>query len=174
MGECFQRWLAQTIRPFLRSVAIGGDLQIEENARVTGDAFAIGGQVVRAESAVVSGSEFTLLEQFSGVFDRFGVLGTFYLIGLIFWMASFVAALIAGLLLLMLLPGHITAISAAIRLRPLTSLVYGIGGLAALSILTVLTAGNILGAVLILLANLAFLVTVLFGGNVSKASEATL
>lgn len=145
--------------------AIGGNLQLAENAQVTGDAFAIGGQVIRAESAVVGGNEFTLLEQFSGVFDRFGVLGTIYLANLAFWLASFVVAVIAGLLLLMLLPGHITAISAAIQLRPFASLVYGIGGLAAIVILTVLTAGSALGSVLIPLANLGALLTGLFGGT---------
>lgn len=144
---------------------IGGNLQLEENAQVTGDAFAIGGQVIRADSAVVGGNEFTLLEQFSGIFDRFGVLGTLYLTNLVFWLASFIVAMIVGLLLLLLLPGHITAISAAIQLRPFASLVYGFGGLAAIAILTVLTAGSALGSVLIPLANLGVLLTGLFGGT---------
>ena len=73
--------------------------------------------------------------------------------------------MIAGLLLLLLLPGHITAISAAIQLRPFASLVYGFGGLAAIVILTVLTAGSALGSVLIPLANLGALLTGLFGGT---------
>lgn len=145
--------------------AIGGDLTLEENAQVTGDAFAIGGRVIRAESAVVGGSEFTLLEQFSSVFDRFGVLGTLYLANLVFWIASFMVAVVAGLLLLLLLPGHITEISAAVQLRPFGSLVYGIGGLAAIALLTVLTAGSALGSVLIPLANLGVLLTGLFGGT---------
>lgn len=146
--------------------AVGGNLQLEDNTQVAGDAFAIGGRVIRAESAVVTGSEFTVLEQFSGIFSRFGVFGTLYLTNLAFWLMGFVVAAIAGLLLLLLLPGHIEEIASAVQLRPFASLVYGIGGLATLAILTVLTAGSALGSILIPLANLAVLLTGLFGGTV--------
>ncbi|MGB7250241.1 MAG: hypothetical protein WBC73_14985 [Phormidesmis sp.] len=146
--------------------AVGGNLQLEDNTQVVGDAFAIGGRVIRAESAVVTGSEFTVLEQFSGIFSRFGVFGTLYLTNLAFWLMGFVVAAIAGLLLLLLLPGHIEEIASAVQLRPFASLVYGIGGLATLAILTVLTAGSALGSILIPLANLAVLLTGLFGGTV--------
>ncbi|NJM97390.1 MAG: hypothetical protein HC800_09645 [Phormidesmis sp. RL_2_1] len=145
--------------------AIGGNLQLKENARIEGDAFAVGGTVIRAENAVVNGSEFTVLEEFSGVFNRFGVLGTLYLTNLVFWLVSFAVATIAGLLLLLLLPGHIEEIATAVQLRPLASLVYGIGGVAALAMVTVLTAGSAIGSIFIPLANLAVLITGLFGGT---------
>lgn len=145
--------------------AIGGNLQLEENTQVDGDAFVIGGRMIKADSATVTGDEFTLLEQFSGVFDRFGVFGTLYLTNLVFWLLSFAVATIAGLLLLLLLPGHIEEIASAVQLRPFASFVYGVGGLAALAVLTVLTAGSALGSIFIPLANLAVLVTGLFGGT---------
>jgi len=145
--------------------AIGGNVQLEENAQVEGDAFAIGGQVIRAESAVVNGSEFTLLENFSGIFERFGVLGTLYLGNVVFWLVSFVVAAIAGLLLLLLLPGHVDAIVSTVYARPFTSLMYGIGGIAALIVLTAFTIGSILGAILVPLIHLAMLLTGLFGGT---------
>ncbi len=145
--------------------AIGGDLQLKENTQVEGDAFVIGGQLIRADSAVVKGSEFTVLEQLRGVFNRFGVLGTLYLFNLVLWLAGFVIAAIAGVLLLLLLPGHVEVIASVLQQRPFTSLLYGIGGLVALSILTVLTAGSALGSILIPLANLTVFLTGLFGGT---------
>ena len=145
--------------------AIGGNVNLDENAQVEGDAFAIGGRVIRAESAVVNGSEFTLLEGFSGLFERFGVLGTLYLSNVVFWIVSFVAAAIAGLFLLLLLPGHVNAIVATVHNRPFFSLLYGVGGVAALIILTALTTGSVLGAILIPLANLVALLTCLLGST---------
>ncbi|PSN11694.1 hypothetical protein C7271_24315 [filamentous cyanobacterium CCP5] len=144
--------------------AIGGSLQLKDNARVNGDAFAIGGRVIRADSAVVNGSEFTLLENFDGLFDRFGVIGTLYLMNVGFWTAAFIVAAIAGCLLLLLLPGHVEAISGTIQARPFMSLVSGVGGFVALLMLTVLTSGSVIGAVLIPLANLAMMLTWLLGG----------
>jgi hypothetical protein len=144
--------------------AIGGNLQIEDDVQVAGDAFAIGGQVIRAESAMVNGSEFTVLENFGGLFDRFGIFGTLYLGNVAFWVVTFVMAAIAGCLLLLLLPGHVDAIAAAIQVRPFMSLVYGIGGFITLMILTVLISGSVLGAVVIPLANIVVLLTWILGG----------
>jgi hypothetical protein len=143
---------------------IGGNVQLEDNAQIAGDAFAIGGQVMRAEGAIVQGDEFVVLEQFSGLFERFGVMGTLYLGNVLFWGATFVIAAIAGCLLLLLLPGHIDAIATAVHVRPLMSLVYGIGGLIALTILSVLLSGSVIGAIVIPLVNLVALLTWLLGG----------
>ncbi|MBE9137054.1 hypothetical protein IQ254_07540 [Nodosilinea sp. LEGE 07088] len=144
--------------------AIGGNLRLEDNAQVAGDAFAVGGQVIRSESAVVNGSEFTVLENFGGMFDRFGVLGTLYLGNVAIWAVTFVVAAIAGCLLLLLLPGHVDAIAAAVQARPFMSLVYGIGGFIGLIVLTVLVSGSVVGAIVIPLANIAILLTWLLGG----------
>lgn len=144
--------------------AIGGNLRLEDDVHVDGDAFAIGGQLIRADSAVVTGSEFTLMEQFSGVFERFGVFGTLYLVNIAFWLVSFAIATIAGLLLLLLMPGHIDAIATTVHARPFMSLMYGLGGIAALIVLSVITSGSVLGAIVLPLAHLAFLLTGLFGG----------
>ncbi|MEO1068029.1 MAG: hypothetical protein AAFW95_02770, partial [Cyanobacteria bacterium J06638_6] len=116
------------------------------------------------ENAVVNGSEFTLLENFSGVFDRFGVFGTLYLGNVAIWAMTFVVAAIAGCLLLLLLPGHVDAIASAVQARPFMSLVYGIGGFLSLIILTVLISGSVIGAIVIPLANIAVLLTWLLGG----------
>ncbi|NJL47208.1 MAG: hypothetical protein HC929_06525 [Leptolyngbyaceae cyanobacterium SM2_5_2] len=144
--------------------AIGGNLQLEDDVQVAGDAFAIGGRVLRSESALVVGNEFTVLENYSGLFERFGVLGTLYLGNVAFWVITFAVAAIAGCLLLLLLPGHVDDIATVIHARPVMSLVYGIGGFIALIILTVLIAGSIIGAILIPLANLVVLFTWLLGG----------
>jgi len=143
---------------------IGGNVQLRDDAQISGDAFAIGGKLIRAESAIVSGSEFTLLENYAGLFERFGVLGTLYLSNVAIWGVTFVVAAIAGCLLLLLLPGHIEAIATAVHARPFMSLVYGIGGFIALIVLTVLTAGSVVGAIVIPLANIAVLLTWLLGG----------
>ncbi|MEA5449142.1 hypothetical protein VB780_11225 [Leptolyngbya sp. CCNP1308] len=144
--------------------AIGGNLRLEDDVQVAGDAFAIGGRVMRSDSAVVSGSEFTVLENFNDLFERFGVLGTLYLGNVVFWVVTFVAAAIAGWLLLLLLPGHIDAIATVIHARPVMSLVFGIGGFATLLILTVLISGSVIGAIVIPLVNLVAVLTGLLGG----------
>lgn len=144
---------------------IGGDVQLAENAQVNGDVFTIGGRIIRADSAIVGGSEFTLIEAFSGVFDRFGVFGTLYLGNLIFWLITFIGAALVGLLLLSLLPSNVGAIASTLRAHPFNSLLYGVGGIAALFLLTVLTGGSALGAILIPLFNLAVLLTSFFGGT---------
>jgi len=143
--------------------AIGGTVELQENARIRGDTLTIGGQIIRDEGAVIDGDELIVLEGARGLFERFGVLGTLYLFNAVIWFLTFVVAAIAGLLLLLLLPGHVDAIAAAVHDRPLTSLVYGIGGVTALTILTVLTGGSALGAIAIPLANLVALLTALLG-----------
>lgn len=144
--------------------AIGGNLMLEDNVQVAGDAFAIGGRVTRSETAVVNGSEFTLLENFGGIFNRFGVLGTLYLANVAFWIGTFIVAAIAGWLLLLLLPGHVDAIATAVQSRPFMSLVYGIGGFLTLIVLTVLISGSVIGAIVIPLANIVVVLTWLLGG----------
>lgn len=143
---------------------IGGNVQLEDDAQIAGDAFAIGGQVIRAEGAVVQGDEFVVLEQFNGLFERFGVLGTLYLGNVAFWVMTFIVAAIAGCLLLLLLPGQIDAIATVVHTRPFMSLVYGLGGFIALTILGVLISGSVMGAILLPLANIAALLTWLLGG----------
>ncbi|MEO0646024.1 MAG: hypothetical protein AAFZ17_07710 [Cyanobacteria bacterium J06650_10] len=143
--------------------AIGGDVQLKENVQVIGDSFAIGGKVIREPGATVGGSEFTVLEPLSGVFDRFGVFGTLYLTNVIFWLVGFVAAVISGLLFLLLLSARIETISVVVRTRPFQSLVYGLGGLLGIGLVTVLLGGSTLGAIAIPLANLIAVYTGLFG-----------
>jgi len=92
------------------------------------------------------------------------VLGTLYLGNVVFWAVTFVVAAIAGCLLLLLLPGQVDAIAAALQVRPFMSLVYGIGGFVALIILTVLISGSVIGAMIIPLANIVVLLTWLLGG----------
>ncbi|MGF1520006.1 MAG: hypothetical protein ACFCVB_19695 [Nodosilinea sp.] len=144
--------------------AIGGNLRLEDDVQVAGDAFAIGGRVMRAESAVVNGNEFTVLENFSGLFERFGLLGTIYLANVLVWVVTFVVAAIAGWLLLLLLPGHVDAIATVIHARPFMSLASGIGGLVALILLTVLISGSVIGAIVIPLANIVVFFSWLLGG----------
>ncbi|MGD1944487.1 MAG: hypothetical protein ACFB0G_24590 [Leptolyngbyaceae cyanobacterium] len=143
---------------------IGGNVQLEDNAQVAGDALAIGGQIMRAEGAIVQGDEFVVLEPFNGLFERFGVLGTLYLGNVAFWVMTFIVAAIAGCLLLLLLPEHVDAIATAVQVRPFMSLVYGLGGFIALTILSVLISGSVMGAILLPLANIAALLTWLLGG----------
>ncbi|MEO1792223.1 MAG: hypothetical protein AAFR25_08365 [Cyanobacteria bacterium J06629_19] len=143
--------------------AIGGDVQLKENVQVTGDSFAIGGRVIREPGATVGGSEFTVLERLSGVFDRFGVFGTLYLTNVIFWLVGFVAAALSGLLFLLLLSARIETISTVVRTRPFQSLIYGLGGLLSISLVTVLLGGSALGAIAIPLVNLIAVYTGLLG-----------
>ena len=140
------------------AVAIGGDVILKPNARVGGDAVAIGGEIVKEEGAMVAGSEFVMFSQAQVLFERFGLLGTLYLINALFSVISLSVVLAFGVFLLLLLPGHIHSITATMQQHPFKSGMFGLGGVVAITLFSALFAGSVFGFLLIPITNLAFAV----------------
>lgn len=145
------------------AVAIGGDLILKPNARVGGDAVAIGGEIVKEEGAMVAGSEVVMFSQAQVLFERFGLLGTLYLINALFSVISLSVVLAFGVFLLLLLPGHIHSITATMQQHPFKSGMFGLGGVVAITLFSALFAGSVFGFLLIPITNLAFAVASLLG-----------
>ena len=145
------------------AVAIGGDLMLKPNSRVRGDAVAIGGQIFKEEGARVDGSEVAMFSNAKVLFDRFGLLGTLYLINALFSLISLIVIFIFGVFLLLLLPGHIHSITATMHQHPFKSGMWGLGGIVAITLFVALFAGSVFGFLLIPIVNLAFAVAGLLG-----------
>ena len=145
------------------AVAIGGDVILKPNASVGGDAVAIGGQIIKEEGAIVDGSEVAMFTNAKGLFDRFGLLGTVYLVNTLFYLISLIVVFIFGVFLLLLLPGHIQSITGTMHQHPFKSGMWGLGGIVAITLFSALFAGSIFGFLLIPIANLAFVVAGLLG-----------
>ncbi|MEL6912113.1 MAG: hypothetical protein AAFR62_14755 [Cyanobacteria bacterium J06629_2] len=145
------------------AIAIGGDVILKPNARVGGDAVAIGGQIIKEPGAMVGGDEVVLFSNAEVLFDRFGLLGTFYLANALFSLIFSLVIFAFGVFLLLLLPGHLQNIAATMQQRPFKSGLWGLGGVVAIALSTALFAGSVFGFLLIPLANLAFTVAGLLG-----------
>ena len=145
------------------ALALGGDVILKPNARVGGDAVAIGGEIIKQEGAMVGGSEVVIFSNAKVLFDRFGLLGTAYLINALFSLASLIVVFVFGIFLLLLLPGHIQSITATMHQHPFKSGMWGLGGIVAITLFVALFAGSVFGFLLIPIANLAFAVAGLLG-----------
>ncbi len=145
------------------AVAIGGDVILKPNASVGGDAVAIGGQIVKEEGAMVDGSEVAIFSNTKVLFERFGLWGTLYLINTFFSLISLIVVLTFGVFLLLLLPGHIQSITATMKQHPFKSGMFGLGGIAVITLFSALFAGSVFGFLLIPITNLAFAVAGLLG-----------
>ena len=145
------------------AVAIGGDVILKPDASVGGDAVAIGGQIIKEEGAMVGGSEIVMFSNAQVLFERFGLLGTLYLINAFFSLISLLVVLAFGLFLLLLLPGHIQSITATMQQHPFKSGMFGLGGVVAITLFSALFAGSVFGFLLIPITNLVFAVAGLLG-----------
>ena len=145
------------------AVAIGGDIILKPNASVNGDAVAIGGQIVKEPGAMVGGDEVVIFSNAGILIDRFGLLGTLYLTNAVFSLASLIVVFAFGVFLLLLLPSHIKTITATMHQHPFKSGMWGLIGIVAIMLFMALFAGSVFGFLLIPVANLAFAVAGLLG-----------
>jgi len=145
------------------AVAIGGDVILKSNAQVDGNAVAIAGEIVKSEGATISGDEVEIASAASGLVNRLGLFGTVYLSSVIFNVISILVIVAFGIFLLLLLPGHLRTISATMSQHPFKSAMWGLGAIIAVTLLTGLIAGSVLGFLLIPIINLAIAVTGLLG-----------
>ncbi|WP_144054225.1 hypothetical protein [Pleurocapsa sp. PCC 7319] len=145
------------------ALALGGDVILKPNASVGGDAVAIGGEIIKQEGAMVGGSEVVIFSNAKVLFERFGLLGTVYLMNALFSLASLIVVFAFGIFLLLLLPGHIQSITATMHQHPFKSGMWGLGGIVAITLFVALFAGSVFGFLLIPIANLGFAVAGLLG-----------
>jgi|GEM_PF-2509842 len=145
------------------AVAIGGDVILKPNARVGGDAVAIGGEIIKEPGAMVGGDEVVMFSSAGVLLDRFGLLGTTYLVNTAFSLIFLTVIFAFGVFLLLLLPGHLQSIIATMHQHPFKSGMWGLGGLLGITLFTALFAGSVFGFLLIPAANLAFSVAGLLG-----------
>ncbi|MGB5713086.1 MAG: hypothetical protein WBM44_19540 [Waterburya sp.] len=145
------------------AVAIGGSIILKPNARVGGDAVAIGGQIIKEPGAMVGGDEVVVFSNAQVLFDRFGLFGTIYLTNVLFTLVSLIIIFIFGIFLLLLLPGHIKSITATMNQHPFKSGMWGLGSIVAITLFVALFAGSVFGFLLIPIANLAFAVAGVLG-----------
>lgn len=145
------------------AVAIGGDVILKTNARVGGDAVAIGGEIIKEPGAMVGGDEVAIFSNARVLLDRYGLLGTTYLVNTAFSLIFLIVIFAFGVFLLLLLPSHLQSIVATMHQHPFKSGIWGLGGIVGITLFVALFAGSVFGFLLIPIANLAFVVAGLLG-----------
>ncbi|BAZ20072.1 hypothetical protein NIES4073_09460 [Kalymmatonema gypsitolerans NIES-4073] len=150
------------------AIAIDGDVILERGARVDGDAYAVNGEVITAPGATIGGASGTALRngQLGIGSRRRGVGGYFfrYLFHSAFHIFNVVVAAIIGLLILRWRPNFLTDLATIVREYPLQCGLWGLGSLFAVILLVIFLAVSLIGIPLLPLVGLAVTVAVLLGG----------
>ncbi|WP_051470296.1 hypothetical protein [Fischerella sp. PCC 9605] len=153
------------------AAAVGGDVILKTGARVDGDVTAVGGEIFQEPGVTIGGDAVTVLDRSGGVmhgirrWGLWGTLGRIYLLNAAFYTLFMLAVAIVGVVLMLLRPSFLQSITATISQQPLKSLGWGLGGVVAFLLLSILTGGSLLGAVLIPIAALLLGVVGLLGAN---------
>jgi hypothetical protein len=150
------------------AIAIGGDVILAKNARVDGDAYAVGGDIVRAEGATIGGASRTFTEQ-----GRWGMHGSrrrgtdgflfFYISSAVSHLLIVLLSAIVGVLILRWRPSFLLHLAETVRQRPLQCLLWGLGGAIAAILLTIFLAVSLIGIPLLPLVGLGVAIVVLLG-----------
>lgn len=143
--------------------SMGGDVILKPNAQVGGNAVALAGNIIKADSAIVNGDEVEILSGATAIVERLGVFGTLYLGSVIFNVTWMLVIIAFGIFLLLLLPGHLHTIAETMSQHPFKSAIWGLGAIIAVTLITALIAGSILGILIIPIINVALAVTALLG-----------
>ena len=146
-------------------VAVGGSVYLEEDAEVHGDAVAVGGEIHEEEGSYVRGD---IVEV--DVFNIGGLGHGFHFGGPHFWgwpwgfkVIGFIGCLALGLILAVLLPKQLEAVSGRIRETPRSVLAYGFIGILLVVPVLIVLAISIVGILLIPLELAAVVFFGLFG-----------
>jgi len=151
------------------AVAIGGDVHLKANAHVEGDTVAIGGDILKAEGASLGGSEVAILsgaKHLLPVFWKWSLLDILYGSYLASLMLHILVVLVIaalGVLLLLFVPGPLQIISSTIRQSALKSAGWGVGSIVVISLLLIITAGSLLGILLVPVLVVAVAVVAVLG-----------
>lgn len=150
------------------ALALGGDVVLKAGSQVDGDATAVGGKIIQEEGAVVGGKTVTIPQKIYAmqVMSRWGVWGMLsriYLLNVAIYIFLLLAVTIIGVVFVLLMPNFIQSITTTINQEPLRSLGFGLGGAIAFLLLTILTGGSLLGAIVIPLSALGLGLAKLLG-----------
>lgn len=147
------------------AVAVGGSVYLEEDAEVHGDAVAVGGDIYEEEGSYVRGD---IVEV--DAFNWGGLRHGFHFGGPHFWgwpwgfkVLGFIGCLALGLILAVLLPKQLDAVSERIRKTPLPVLGYGFVGILLVVPVLIVLAISIVGILLIPIELAAVVFFGLFG-----------
>ena len=137
------------------AVAIGGDVHLKANARVEGDTVSIGGEILKEEGASVGGNDVAIGSVAKHLVPAFGkwslldILFGSYLASLMLHILMVLPIVVLGIFLLLFLPGPLQIISSTIRQSALKSAGWGVGSIVVISLLLIITAGSLLGILLV-------------------------
>ena len=147
------------------AIAIDGDVILQKNARVDGDAYAVAGEVIAEEGATISGSSSTL--------SGWGVYGTKrrginsflvrYFFGSAFHVSKIIVGAILGVLIIKRRPNFLHSIAVALNRYPLQSGFWGLCGLLAIIVSIILLTLTLIGIPLLPLIGLMTYVAVIIG-----------
>ncbi|NJM17594.1 MAG: hypothetical protein HC836_05235 [Richelia sp. RM2_1_2] len=147
------------------AIAIDGDVILQRNARVDGDAYAVGGEVITEEGANIVGS--------SGTLSGWGVYGTKrrginsfvvrYFFGSAFHLFKIILGAIFGVLIIKWRPNFLPNLATILNQYPLQSGLWGLGGLVAIIVSIILLAITLIGIPLLPLIGLVTYVAVILG-----------
>jgi hypothetical protein len=150
------------------AIAIGGDVILAENARVDGDVYAVGGDVVRAPGATIGGSSQVFTEQ-----GRWGMGGSrrreidgflfHYLSSLASHLLTVLISAGVGILLLRWRPNILLNLAEAVRQSPIQCALWGLGGIVAVILLVIFLAISLIGIPLLPLVALSTGIVMLIG-----------
>jgi hypothetical protein len=149
------------------AIAIDGDVILEKGARVDGDVYAVGGEIITSEGATIGGASGTALEK--GRLGSYGYrrrgTGNFfrYLFSAAFHIANVIVAAIVGVLILRWRPNFLLNLEATLRQSPLQCVLWGLGSFFAIIVLSIFLAVSLIGIPLIPLVALVVGITVLLG-----------
>ena len=129
------------------AIAIDGNVILQKNARVDGDAYAVAGEVITEEGATIGGS--------SGTLSGWGVYGTKrrginsflvrYFFGSAFHIFKMIVGAIVGVLIIKWRPNFLHSIAVALNQYPLQSGLWGLCGLLGIIVLVILLTLTIIG-----------------------------
>lgn len=149
------------------AIAIGGDVILEQNARVDGDAYAVGGEIITSAGATIGGASGTVLENGRwGMHGRQRGTSSFvvrYLLNTAFHLINVLIGTIIGVVILMWRPNFLLNLAATINQYPLQSGLWGLGGLFAVILLVIILAVSLIGIPFLPLIGLIVGVTVVLG-----------
>lgn len=159
--------IQQGARVTQTAIAIDGDVILEKDARVDGDVYAVGGEVITFPGATIGGASGTVLEN-----GRWGMhgrrrgtssFGVRYLLNSAFHLLNVLIGTIIGVLILLWRPNFLLHLAATVNQYPLQSGLWGLGGLLAVILLVILLAVSLIGIPLLPLVGLVVAVTVILG-----------
>lgn len=149
------------------AIAIDGDVILEKGARVDGDAYAVGGEIITEPGATIGGASATVLENGRwGMYGRTRGTSSFavrYLLHTTFHLLNALIGTIIGVLILVWRPNFLLNLAATVNQYPLQSGLWGLGGLFAVILLVILLAVSLIGIPLLPLVGLVVAVTAILG-----------